>query len=129
MALPQTPQVDLDHTSEVSHTASDQIPVVKTQMPRPHGSHHDYEWSPPEHAYLLRHKPPTKPWAFFVGDSLIKYINPASIVSGGQISRKIHPHSEAGSLGVNYPSLNHLHLQQTHARQSRTRHYSDIGGN
>ena len=39
-------------------------------------------------------KPPKTPWEYFIGDSMFKYINPTSIVSGGVISKKFHPHSE-----------------------------------
>ena len=77
-------------------------PAVPTQTNKSPSTANDYIWSPPSEVYELKNKPPETPWAYFIGDSMFKYINPASIVSGGMISRKFHPHAEAVAWELNH---------------------------
>ena len=76
--------------------------AVPTQTNKSSSTTNDYIWSPPSEVYELKNKPPETPWAYFIGDSMFKYINPASIVSGGMISRKFHPHAEAVAWELNH---------------------------
>ena len=73
-----------------------------TQTTKSSSTANDYIWSPTSEVYELKNKPPETPWAYFIGDSMFKYINPASIVSGGMISRKFHPHAEAVAWELNH---------------------------
>ena len=76
--------------------------AVSTQTTKSSSTANDYIWNPPSEVYELKNKPPETPWAYFIGDSMFKYINPASIVSGGMISRKFHPHAEAVAWELNH---------------------------
>ena len=74
---------------------TDPPPQVIVHKERSSSSINDYIWQIPSEVYELKNKPPETPWAYFIGDSMFKYINPASIVSSGVISKKFHPHAEA----------------------------------
>ena len=72
------------------------------QRERSSSTSNDYVWHAPTEVYEVKNKPPETPWAYFIGDSMFKYINPASIVSGGVISKKFHPHAEAVAWELNH---------------------------
>ena len=84
-----------------STTSNELVPRVRATHGSSPNQANDYAWSPPEHLYLLHNKPPTKPWAYFIGDSMFKNVSLAGIVSGCQISRKFHPHTESVSWELN----------------------------
>ena len=88
-------------SSQGSSVADPKETSVPTQRGKSPSTVNDYIWSPPSEVYKLKNKPPETPWAYFIGD-MFKFINPASIVSGGMISKKFHPHAEAVAWELNH---------------------------
>ena len=95
-----------------STSSLEPVPPVKATKRSAPDKINDYNWSPPAEVHLLHNKPPTKPWAYFIGDSMYKYVNFSGIISGGQISRKFHPHTEAVAWELN--SLSALISRYSH---------------
>ena len=89
-------------SSQGSSVADPKETSVPTQRGKSPSTVNDYIWSPPSEVYELKNKPPETPWAYFIGDSMFKFINPASIVSSGMISKKFHPHAEAVAWELNH---------------------------
>ena len=87
--------------SPTPSTSLEPVPPVKATRRSALDKINDYNWSPPAEVNFLHNKPPTKPWAYFIGDSMYKHVNFSGSISGGQISRKFHPHTEAVAWELN----------------------------
>ena len=56
----------------LSTSSLEPVPLVKATKRSAPDKINDYNWSPPAEVHLLHNKPPTKPWAYFIGDSMYK---------------------------------------------------------
>ena len=92
---PKHEQASTTSSSVLTLPPTEPAPQVVVHKERSSSTSNDYIWHTPIEVYELTNKLPETPWAYFIGDSMFKYINPTSIVSRGVISKKFHPHAEA----------------------------------